>query len=65
MKISQKLQEQVDAEVKKFVDTGLSRAVTLLKKYRKQLDAVSEKLLELESLDGDEFAKLMDMKKAT
>lgn len=63
MKISQKLQEQVDAEVKKFVDTGLSHAVTLLKKYRKQLDAVSEKLLELESLDGDEFAKLMDMKK--
>jgi cell division protease FtsH len=64
IKVSDKLQEQVDGAVKSFVDEGLAKAIALLKKYRKQLDVVSEKLLELESLDGDEFAKLMDMKKA-
>ena len=63
IKISQRLQERVDDAVKSFVDEGLAHAIVLLKKHRKQLDAVSEKLLELESLDGDEFAKLMDMKK--
>ena len=63
-KISQKLQEEVDQTVKKFVDEGFEKALTLLKKHRKQLDAVSEKLLELESLDGDEFTQLMGMKKS-
>ncbi len=64
IKVSDKLQEQVDGAVKNFVDEGLAKAITLLKKYRKQLDAVSEKLLEVESLDGDEFTQLMTMKKA-
>ncbi len=63
IKVSDKLQEQVDGAVKHFVDEGLAKAITLLKKYRKQLDVVSEKLLEQESLDGDEFAQLMGMKK--
>lgn len=65
LKVSDKLQEQVDGAVKNFVDEGFKKAAALLKKYRKQLDAVSEKLLELESLDGDEFAQLMGMKKAS
>ena len=65
LKVSDKLQEQVDGAVKNFVDEGFTKAVALLKKYRKELDAVSAKLLELESLDGDEFAQLMDMKKAS
>lgn len=63
LKVSDKLQEQVDGAVKNFVDEGLKKAIALLKKYRKQLDVVSEKLLEQESLDGDEFAQLMGMKK--
>lgn len=64
MKVSDDLQKQVDVAVKKFVDDGQQRAVDLLKKYHKQLDTVSEKLIELESLDGDEFEALMGIKKA-
>lgn len=64
-KISDRLQQQVDAEVKKFVDTGMAKAIELLKTYDKQLHIVSEKLLESESLDGDEFTELMGMPKAT
>jgi len=64
MKISDKLQEVVDAEIRDIIDVGEKRALSLLKKYRKQLDLVSEKLLEFESLDGDEFTRLMGMVKA-
>lgn len=63
-KISDKMQEQVDGEVKKFVETAATLADKILKKYRKQLDDVSNKLLEVETLDGDEFTALMGMKKA-
>lgn len=64
MKVSDNLQEAVDNEIRKIIDTGEKRALDLLKKYKKQLDTVSEELLEVESLDGDEFEKLMGMPKA-
>lgn len=64
MKVSDKVQEQVDTQVAKFVDDGMRKAEQLLKKYKKQLDAVSEKLLEIETLDGDEFEAIMGMPKA-
>lgn len=63
-KISQKLQETVDMEVKQIVDSQLVRAQKLLNKYRQQLDSVSTKLMEVETLDGEEFTKLMGLKKS-
>ncbi|MBU0974395.1 AAA family ATPase [Patescibacteria group bacterium] len=63
-KISQKLQEQVDEEIKVFIDEGQKNADALLKKYKSKLDEISLKLIEVETLDGDEFEKLMDMPKA-
>lgn len=64
IKISDQLQEKVDQAVKQFVDEGMKRALDLLTQYRDQLTTVSEKLLEVESLDGDEFTALMGMEKA-
>lgn len=64
MKISDELQQKVDKEIQKFIDAGEKKALELLKKYRKQLDVVSEQLLDVESLDGDEFERLMGMPKA-
>lgn len=63
-KISEALQEKVDNEVGKFIAAGEEKAAEILKKYRKKLDEVSEKLLEVETLDGDEFAALMGEPKA-
>lgn len=63
-KISDRLQEQVDAEVRVFIEAGRKRAAELLKKYQAQLEAVSLRLLEVESLDGDEFAQLMGQVKS-
>lgn len=62
--ISDKLQEQVDAEVMEIINEGEKKAMSLLKKYKAKLDLVSEQLVELESLDGDDFTKLMGMPKA-
>ena len=63
-RLSEKLQEQVDTEVQNFIAEGQKRAESILKKYAKQLKDLSAKLIEAESLDGDEFEKLMGMKKA-
>lgn len=63
-KISDRLQERVDDQVKAFVDLGETKAEALLLKYRKQLDHVSLKLLEEESLDGDQFLAAIGIPKA-
>ncbi len=64
LKISDRLQEQVDQEVQNFIAQAEKKAMATIKKYRTQLDAVSTKLLEVESLDADEFTELMKMPKA-
>ncbi|HBC73176.1 MAG: ATP-dependent zinc metalloprotease FtsH [Candidatus Amesbacteria bacterium GW2011_GWB1_47_19] len=57
--ISQEMQAKIDTEVKRIMDEGYLKAVAILKKYRKRLDAVSLRLLEIETMDGDEFEKIM------
>ncbi|KKU94942.1 MAG: ATP-dependent zinc metalloprotease FtsH, partial [Candidatus Amesbacteria bacterium GW2011_GWC1_48_10] len=57
--ISPDMQAKIDAEVKRIVDEGYETAVKILKKYRKKLDEVSKRLLVIETMDGDEFEKIM------
>lgn len=64
IKISDRLQEKVDAEIRDLIAKCEKKAREVLVKYRKQLDLVSKQLLEVETLDGDEFAKLMGFNKA-
>lgn len=63
-KIAPDLQSKVDDEIKAFIDQAEVEAMKILKKYQKQLAVVSEKLLEIETLDGDEFEALMGIEKA-
>jgi cell division protease FtsH len=63
-RVSDKIQEQVDSEVMGIIAEGEKKAMSLLKKFRAKLDLVSLKLVELESLDGDDFTALMGMSKA-
>jgi cell division protease FtsH len=65
LKISDRLQEQVDAEMTKIIAEGEKRAMDILKKYKTKLDAVSDRLLEVETIDADEFVELMGEPKAT
>lgn len=64
LRISDRLQEKVDAEIGSLIAEGEKKAHEILIKYRGQLDAVSERLLEIETLDSDEFTKIMGFDKA-
>ena len=57
--ISQEMQAKIDKEIKKIIDGCYHNAQELLKKKRRQLDQVAEELIKKESLDGDEFEKLI------
>jgi cell division protease FtsH len=50
--------EQIDGEVRKLVDDSYRQALAILKKYRKELDTVANKLLEVETLTREEFEKI-------
>ena len=54
---SEAIAEKIDAEVRQIVDNAYAKA-KILKKYREQLDAVANKLLEVETLTREEFEKI-------
>jgi cell division protease FtsH len=55
---SEAVAEKIDAEVRKLVDDAYKVTKKLLTKYRKELDAVAQKLLEVESLSRDDFESI-------
>lgn len=63
-KISPELQHKVDVAMQAIIAKGEKMAADILKKYHAQLDSISAQLLELETLDGDEFEKMMGEPKA-
>ncbi|MCZ2126413.1 MAG: ATP-dependent zinc metalloprotease FtsH [Anaerolineales bacterium] len=52
---SEAVAEQIDREVRKLVEDAYKRAKTTVRKYRKQLDDVAQKLLDVESITREEF----------
>ena len=59
---SQAFMEKVDAQTKKFLDAGYKAAIKLVKEKRKLLDKVSDALLDKETLDRDDFEKIVGTK---
>jgi len=57
--ISESTRAKIDVEIKKIIDEGYRNAVSILKKNKKKLNAVAEELAKKETLDGDEFEKIM------
>jgi cell division protease FtsH len=55
---SEAVAEQIDREVRKIVEDAYKTSKAVLKKYRKQLELVAQKLLEVESINREEFEKL-------
>jgi cell division protease FtsH len=55
---SESIATQIDREVRKLVDDAYDQAFGILKKYREQLDAIANKLLEVESLNREDFEKI-------
>ncbi|OGY08808.1 MAG: cell division protein FtsH [Candidatus Blackburnbacteria bacterium RIFCSPHIGHO2_01_FULL_43_15b] len=60
--IGQKMQDKVDEEIKKIVSNAFKEAQAIVKKERKTLDVVVSALNEKETLDRDEFEKLVGQK---
>jgi cell division protease FtsH len=55
---SEAIAEQIDREVRKLVDEAYAETTRILTIYRGYLDAVANKLLEVESLSREEFEKV-------
>ncbi len=55
---SEAVAEQIDREVRKIVEDSYKLAKATVKKYRKQLDIVAQKLLEVESINREDFELL-------
>lgn len=54
----------VDEEVKRIIDNSFKKGQSLLKKYKKQLDTIAAKLLEKETLTGNEVYEIVYGKNA-
>jgi len=57
---SESIAEKIDGEVRKLVQEAYTRAKEILDKYRPQLDAIANRLIEIETIDKDEFTRLFD-----
>jgi cell division protease FtsH len=56
---SQEVAAQIDAEVRKIIEGAKKRAEDVLKKYRKALNAIAKKLVEVETIEQEEFEKIL------
>jgi len=52
---SESVAEKIDEEVRRLVDDAYRKAKEVLSQYRDKLDAVADKLLELETISREEF----------
>ena len=57
---SEELEKKIDYEISKIVKFAHKRAIDLLKKYRKGLDAIVNKLLVVETMERQEFEDLIE-----
>lgn len=64
IKLSDSMQHKVDLEIKMLMDTAYGRAEDLLKKNKKLLDKVSEKLIKVETLEQESFEEIVGIPKA-
>jgi len=62
--ISDNMKSKVDSEVKKIVDEAYKVAVALLKKNRKKMDKLVDRLMEKETVEQEEFDEVMGEPKA-
>lgn len=60
--VSQEVLGKIDGEVKKILQTGYEKAVRMIKEKKDILDKVAQELLVKESLDQEEFEKIVGKK---
>lgn len=60
--ISPEMAAKIDAEVKKIADAAYKNATLVLTKLRKKLDLLAEELLKKETIESEDFVKLIGKK---
>ena len=56
---SEEVSGKIDAEVSKIINEAFAKAKEILTTHRKALDAIANKLLEVETLEKDEYEKVI------
>jgi cell division protease FtsH len=56
---SQEVAAAIDAEVKAIIESAHKRAETVMKKHRKALDAIAKRLIEVETIEREDFEKIL------
>jgi cell division protease FtsH len=59
VQVSQEMQSKIDGQVKAIIDEAYKKSLVIIKKYRKKMDEVVVKLMEIETMDGDDFMRIM------
>ncbi|NDJ33943.1 MAG: ATP-dependent zinc metalloprotease FtsH [Chloroflexi bacterium] len=57
---SESVAEEIDAEVRRIVSEAYERARTVLTQHRDKLDLIAQTLIDVETLERDGFARLME-----
>lgn len=57
---SEAVAQQIDEEVRQIIHTAYRRARQVLEEHRDQLDAVAQRLLEVETLEAEEFVAVLE-----
>ena len=58
--ISEEMSAKIDAEITRIVDESYEKAKEILRENRDKMDKVANRLLEVETIDGEEFRKLIE-----
>jgi cell division protease FtsH len=61
--ISPEMAAKIDEQIKKITDAGYKTATALLMDSKKELDILANELLQKETIDADDFVKLLGPKK--
>lgn len=56
---SEKVAAEIDTEVRALMTTGMERAEKTIKTHKKLLDAIANRLIEVETIERDEFEKIL------
>ena len=64
-RLAESTQAKVDEEIKKLVDEGYKKAETILSMNKKILDKIVNKLMKVETLEQEDFEKIVGKPKAT
>ena len=56
---SEEVAEEIDSEIRRIVEDAYTTAKDILTVYRQKLDAIAQRLIELETIDREEFEMLV------